>query len=203
MRKSIVVLIVSASFLSLGGVEARGDFAICTALNGQDYPVIYDGVVVWRDFRSGSSDDIYGYHVSDRAEPEFANGVFVGNVMAQLVRITGVQKVLANLRKAEGLYGRALAVGLKRGGLFLQRESQKIVPIELGHLKGGAFTRALGVGVKTDVIVGYAAGYAVYVHEDLQARHKKGKTAKYLEIPARTKRREIMQEIVNGFRMSK
>lgn len=36
-----------------------------------------------------------------------------------------------------------------------------------------------------DVIVGYTANYAMYVHEDLKARHKEGKVAKYLEKPAR------------------
>jgi hypothetical protein len=36
-----------------------------------------------------------------------------------------------------------------------------------------------------DVIVGYAASYAVYVHENLEARHKEGKRAKFLEQPFR------------------
>lgn len=31
------------------------------------------------------------------------------------------------------------------------------------------------------VVVGYTQNYAVYVHEDLNAKHKKGRTAKYLE----------------------
>ena len=34
-------------------------------------------------------------------------------------------------------------------------------------------------------IVGYTAAYAIYVHENLQAQHKSGKTAKFLETPAR------------------
>lgn len=36
------------------------------------------------------------------------------------------------------------------------------------------------------VTVGYTADYAVYVHEDLTAKHKQGKQAKFLEAPART-----------------
>lgn len=35
------------------------------------------------------------------------------------------------------------------------------------------------------VIVGYTQTYAVYVHEDLSARHAEGKQAKYLETPLR------------------
>lgn len=34
-------------------------------------------------------------------------------------------------------------------------------------------------------VVGYRAAYAIHVHEDLTARHAKGKVAKFLETPAR------------------
>lgn len=44
-----------------------------------------------------------------------------------------------------------------------------------------------------DVIVGYTQRYAVYVHEDMKARHKEGKTAKYLE-----KAVKIVQPLING-----
>lgn len=44
-----------------------------------------------------------------------------------------------------------------------------------------------------DVIVGYTQNYAVYVHEDMKARHKEGKTAKYLE-----KAVKIVQPLING-----
>ena len=55
-------------------------------------------------------------------------------------------------------------------------------------------------GFDTDVIVHYGAGadYAVYVHEDMNARHKPGKTAKYLERPAREKKNEIFKIIAKG-----
>ena len=62
--------------------------------------------------------------------------------------------------------------GLKRGGLFLQRESMEIVPVRLGNLKGTAFCRNTGgSGIKTDVVVGYTALYAAVVHEDLEKTH--------------------------------
>lgn len=40
-----------------------------------------------------------------------------------------------------------LAQALLRGGLFLQRESQKVVPVDTGNLRASAFTR-LESGVK-------------------------------------------------------
>lgn len=56
------------------------------------------------------------------------------------------------------------------------------------------------MGFDTDVIVHYGAGadYAVYVHEDMNARHKPCKTAKYLERPAREKKNEIFKIIAKG-----
>lgn len=38
---------------------------------------------------------------------------------------------------------------------------------------------------KVSVLVGYTAAYAIWVHENLNARHKPGKIAKFLEEPAR------------------
>jgi hypothetical protein len=38
---------------------------------------------------------------------------------------------------------------------------------------------------RVSVAVGYTQSYAIYVHENLQAQHKEGKQAKYLEEPFR------------------
>jgi len=102
--------------------------------------------------------------------------------VASMITITGMPRVLANLKKSKFTIAAGVERGLKRAGLFLQRESQKIVPVDTGTLKNGAFTRNIGgSGFDANVVVGYVADYAVYVHEDLQARHKPGKQAKYLE----------------------
>lgn len=41
------------------------------------------------------------------------------------------------------------------------------------------------VDSNVDCVVGYTASYAIYVHENLTAHHKPGKSAKFLEIPLR------------------
>jgi len=116
--------------------------------------------------------------------------------MARMLRISGMNKVLGNLKKSKTITAGKVGIGLKRAGLFLQRESQNIVPVDTSNLKNGAFTRNVGgSGFDTDVIVGYVADYAVYVHENLQAKHKPGKQAKYLEQPAREKKNEIFKII--------
>jgi hypothetical protein len=45
------------------------------------------------------------------------------------------------------------------------------------------------------VVVGYTAAYAIYVHEDLKARHSPGKTAKYLEKPFVELKEELFEQI--------
>jgi len=50
-----------------------------------------------------------------------------------------------------------------------------------------------------DVTVGYQQPYAIYVHENLEARHPVGQ-AKYLEQPMREMRRELLQYISSELR---
>lgn len=118
--------------------------------------------------------------------------------MAVLTKIDGVKDVIENMRKAKKEKIKGLVVGLKRGGLFLQRESQKVVPVDTGKLRASAYTRAEGLGLQTVVRVGYTAEYAIYVHENLNARHKPGKIAKFLEKPARENKDKIKAIILKA-----
>ena len=115
--------------------------------------------------------------------------------MANLIKFKGVKEVKIKLRKANIKLGRSTEAGLLKGGLFLQRKSQKIVPVEFGFLKSSAGTRVIGKLWRADVVVFYTASYAVYVHERTELQHKKGKEAKFLEKPARIYRVEILRII--------
>lgn len=145
--------------------------------------------------------------------------------MAAIKSVTGVREILSKLSKADKMLGKRLERGLKKAGKFLLRETTAIVPVQFGDLKGSAFTRNVGgSGFRADIIVGYSGetGYAIYVHENLEAAHGKefnilhaeeiatattpaqkrvwfsrGETqqAKFLEQPAREKRREILHII--------
>lgn len=137
--------------------------------------------------------------------------------MAQVTAIRGVAEVLKNLRAKQRMMGEQCSRGLRRAGLFLQRESQLRVPVDFGVLKSSAYTRANGKGWSTKVNVGYTASYAVYVHENVEMKWKglprKGKTvagkkrkgrywdpqgrgqAKFLEEPSRTLAPRIRQII--------
>jgi len=116
--------------------------------------------------------------------------------MAMIMKIKGMDKVLKKLSKSKAVTAAGVERGLKQAGLFLQAHSQRICPIDTGNLRGSAFTRnAGGRGFKADIVVGYTANYAVYVHENLQARHKPPTQAKYLEQPAREKKDKIFRII--------
>lgn len=85
--------------------------------------------------------------------------------MAVINHVSGVPEIIRNMQRKNVQLGAGVARGLKLAGLFLQRESQKLVPVEFGLLKASAFTRATGKSFKTVVNMGYTAAYALYVHE--------------------------------------
>jgi len=61
--------------------------------------------------------------------------------------------------------------------------SQLLVPVETGALRASGRVEETEDGA--EVIYGNdMVNYALYVHEDLQARHPRGGQAKYLEQPA-------------------
>jgi len=140
----------------------------------------------------------------------------------KMLELKGIPELLERLSKAKNQIADRAGVGLTYAGLFLQRESMKMVPVQTGNLKDTAFTRRFGSGLSTDVVVGFTAEYAVYVHEDLTKAHGRkfnekhrdeilnassrartaeggmfnrgeNQQAKYLERPAREKRKEMLR----------
>lgn len=115
--------------------------------------------------------------------------------MADLVKIAGVKEVINRLYTVKGETAEAMERALLKAGLFLQKKSQEVVPVDTGALRASAFTQLMGKGFKASVVVGYTMFYAIYVHENLEARHKPGKIAKYLEKPARQYRLQMIKII--------
>ena len=116
--------------------------------------------------------------------------------MAKVLEIKGMSAVIHKLAICGKVMEGRVARGLHQAGLFVQRESQKICPIDKGPLRGGASKRNVGgTGIKTDIVVAYHEEYAIYVHENMNAAHNTGTTAKYLERIIRERRKEIMDII--------
>jgi len=122
--------------------------------------------------------------------------------MAELAYLKGLKIVLGNMKDKREKYARGFGIGLKRGGLLLQRWSMLEVPVDFGFLKASAFTRADGEGFDTRVTVGYTAAYAIFVHENVaekgrgQPRHKPSK-GNYWDPPGRGKSKFLEDPVKN------
>jgi ribosomal protein L25 (general stress protein Ctc) len=81
-------------------------------------------------------------------------------------------------------------------------ESKEIVPVDTSALKQSGNLKPLRVeGNAVEVVIGYggvAAPYAVDVHENLEARHQPGKSAKFLEIPVKRRVAGLGTRIVDA-----
>jgi len=97
--------------------------------------------------------------------------------MAAAGKVEGLETVMANLNRAvNDIEGGTLA-GLLEAGHAIERSAKGRVPVDTGNLKNSGYTRKAG---PRSVEVGFQAAYAVYVHENLEARHPVGE-AKYLQ----------------------
>lgn len=80
------------------------------------------------------------------------------------------------------------------------RESQRLVPVKTGVLRAsGQIVPPRKKGNNFEVVIGYggaASSYALEQHENMRYRHKEGKSAKYLEIPAQ-QRAQTMPEMIS------
>ena len=112
-------------------------------------------------------------------------------------QIIGLKDLFKGLDKKQKEHEQGFHIGVRKAGLWLLRESMKLVPVDTGALRasGPLVTRSMGQGFETVMVVGYGQEYAIYVHENLNARHASGKQAKFLEEPARTGR-QTMTDII-------
>lgn len=118
--------------------------------------------------------------------------------------VQGVKAITVAIGNHKRATAKGVQVGLLRAGLFLKRESQMIVPVDKSFLKNSAdlITRLEGTGFESEMTVGYGQDYAVFVHENMEARHKPGTSAKFLEKPIRQKSgrmAEIVQDAILEF----
>lgn len=117
--------------------------------------------------------------------------------MPGAVEVTGVAQALKRLHVAKGETARGMERGLTKAALRLLALSQRVVPVDTGNLKGSGFVRKQGSGFSTECMVGYSTDYAVFVHENLEARHAPGTYAKFVERPMRENAR-LLGEIIRG-----
>lgn len=71
---------------------------------------------------------------------------------------------------------------VKKFGKVEMAEMKRITPEDTGELIDSGFYGIEVSGSLIRLIIGFAAHHAIFVHEDLEAFHKKGQ-AKFFEIP--------------------
>lgn len=94
--------------------------------------------------------------------------------------LQGQSVVLRNLAAAIEAIKKRTAQGLYEAAEVIRTDSVEDTPVDEGTLAGSAKTTMNDTFGVPSAIVSYSVDYAVYVHENLTARHKVGK-AKFLE----------------------
>jgi len=103
------------------------------------------------------------------------------------IEIKGLNRLIRKMDALGGNVNREIAPALFQEAEEIMGRSKELVPVDTGVLRSSGHVQR----PKTDrngvqVTLGYggpAEAYALAVHENLQASHKKGQQAKYLEQP--------------------
>ena len=85
--------------------------------------------------------------------------------MNVVLEVKGIDKLVKNLAKTRKNIGKKTTQGLVKAGDFIMRESLKIVPVQIGHMKGSWFVRKVN---PKHIEVGYESkdyNYFALVHE--------------------------------------
>lgn len=111
------------------------------------------------------------------------------------VKVLGVAALSRILRIKRKLTADAVERGVVKAGLFVQAESEEIVPVDTGAMRATAYTEKQGTGFKTEAHVGYGTDYAVFAHEIASYAHGEAFNIKYAaEIAAGTEHARRPQE---------
>ena len=87
-------------------------------------------------------------------------------------KLIGLDKVLRNFNKEIDKIKTKTNKGLMEASMFIFSESKRNVPVDLGFLRSSAYVEHhTSFGGYYHSTIGYTASYAVYVHENLNAKH--------------------------------
>ncbi|MCR4375681.1 MAG: hypothetical protein NUW22_12610 [Acidobacteria bacterium] len=120
--------------------------------------------------------------------------------------LTGVGNVQEALARLVAQFPEAAGAALYQEGELLRAESQSVVPVDTGILKGSAFVNTPQTDSQgTFVTVGYggaAKAYALRQHEDTTFRHREGQQAKFLEQPLLGRAKNLAESLAARIRRS-
>lgn len=99
------------------------------------------------------------------------------------IEIEGMDELRAVLQKIPEAVRDAAEASFRKSILDLEGKARELAPIDLGDLRGSAYS---DVGFTTwglEAVAGFTEPYALLQHEDMEFNHPKGGQAKYLEQP--------------------
>ncbi len=113
------------------------------------------------------------------------------------IKIRGEKAVLKNLNRAIVKIEGNTTKGMLAAGLFVEGESNEIVPQRLGGLINSSFTSVGRLAKRIIVRVGYTVNYAPFVHEMPETNNftKPGTGPKFLWKAVTTNSMKILQII--------
>lgn len=115
------------------------------------------------------------------------------------VKVSGfkaLEQTLKGIRQqaeANALVGPELLMA----GEFVMTEAKKDTPVEFGTLRNSGRVDLKIDGRRATVTLGFYTDYAIYVHENLRARHPIGR-AKFLERAVNRNKRNIEKIVARG-----
>ena len=98
--------------------------------------------------------------------------------------ITNIEDLAKDAERLNAGYREAVGTALFQEASKVMNNSQDQCPVRYGVLRASGYVSdpyEIGTAIKIDL--GYSANYAIYVHENLEARHLPPTKAKYLEDP--------------------
>lgn len=116
------------------------------------------------------------------------------------IQVHGLEQVEANIQRLiNGNWNDAKKAFLQETNI-VHGEAQKETPVEFGVLRrSGSVDEIKETKKEYDLMIGFHTDYAAAVHENLEARHPKGK-AKYLEDPLMARVDDIPKNIAKRIR---
>lgn len=103
--------------------------------------------------------------------------------------------IIGALRIRVKRVGTGVRKGLLAAGELAKRESQKTTPFRTGLLRSSHIVHPVRGGNMPAVDISVKTKYAIYVHENLDARHKSPTRAKFLERAVRENQNRIISII--------
>jgi hypothetical protein len=92
------------------------------------------------------------------------------------MRFKNIKVIKQQMREHKRATNAAITRGIAKVGMFVQRESQKLSPVDTGNMRAAANVRlqikTTTKGASAKIV--FVAAYAIFVHENLTAHHEVG-----------------------------